>query len=116
MTGPKIWIFSYGTLRQPEVQIGVFGRRLAGEPDVLCGYVTRLQRVTDPTVIAMSGAAEHPMLVATGRSADQVEGIALAVNDKDLTLVDRYEAASRYRRMEITLRSGREAFVYVYEG
>ena len=98
------------------MQKGIFGRRLAGEPDVLCGYVTRLQRVTDPTVIAISGAAEHPMLVATRQSSDRVEGIALAVSNKELTLADRYEAASRYRRMETTLRSGREAFVYVYEG
>ena len=65
-TAAMIWIFSYGTLRQPEVQIGLFGRRLEGEEDALAGHVTRLQRVTDPEVIALSGSDEHPALVETG--------------------------------------------------
>ena len=116
MTGRTIWIFSYGTLRQPEVQISLFGRRLDGEADALQGYVTRLQRITDPKVIAMSGTAEHPALVPTGRTADRVEGMAIAMSPAEVGITDQYEAASRYRRMEVTLRSGREAFVYVYDG
>ncbi|MGQ0660749.1 gamma-glutamylcyclotransferase family protein [Sphingosinicella sp.] len=109
------WIFSYGTLRQPEVQIGLFGRRLEGEEDTLGGYVTRLQRVTDSEVIALSGAAEHPALIETGDPADQVDGWALAVNDAELDAADAYEAASRYRRMPVRLKSGRDAFVYALE-
>ena len=110
------WIFSYGTLRQPEVQIGIFGRRLEGEADALAGHVSRLQRVSDPGVIALSGSDEHPALVETGDPADEVAGEALAVSAADLELADAYEAASRYERIAIRLKSGRDAFVYVPGG
>lgn len=116
MTGRKIWIFSYGTLRQPEVQIGLFGRRLEGEEDALTGHVTRLQRVTDPNAIALSGSVEHPALVATGNEEDEVEGLALAVEEAELALADAYEVPSRYSRVPVRLKSGRDAFVYVYGG
>lgn len=110
------WIFSYGTLRQPEVQVGIFGRRLEGEEDALPGHITRIQKVTDPHVIALSGSDEHPALVDTGNSEDEVVGLALAIDEAELALADAYEAPSRYRRMPIRLKSGREAFVYVYGG
>lgn len=114
--GGDVWIFSYGTLRQPEVQIGIFGRTLESVPDALSGHVTRLQRVTDPQVIALSGADQHPALVATGRAEDEVTGMALAVREDELALADAYEAPSRYARMKVQLKSGRDAFVYVYAG
>lgn len=110
------WIFSYGTLRQSEVQIGVFGRELEGAPDALPGHVTRLQKVTDPHVIALSGSDEHPALVATDHAGDEVAGIALAVDEAELALADAYEAPSRYRRIPVRLKSGRDAFVYVFAG
>ncbi len=116
MTDDRIWIFSYGTLRQPEVQIGIFGRRLEGEEDALTGHVTRLQRVTDPEVIRLSGSEEHPALVETGDLKDEVPGQALAVNETELKLADAYEAPSRYRRDAVRLKSGRDAFVYVFGG
>ena len=116
MADGKIWIFSYGTLRQPEVQIGIFGRRLKGEEDALTGHVSRLQRVTDPKVIELSGAAEHPALVETGNAEDELAGWAFAVRKAELPLVDAYEAASLYRRRPVRLKSGRDAFVYVYGG
>lgn len=116
MTDSSIWIFSYGTLRQPEVQIGIFGRRLEGEEDALVGHVSQPQRVTDPKVIALSGAAEHPALVETGNAEDDLVGWAFAVSEAELPLVDAYEAASLYRRTPIRLKSGRDAFVYVYGG
>jgi len=109
------WIFSYGTLRQPEVQIGVFGRRLEGEPDALSGYITRLQRVTDPEVIALSGSAEHAALSETNNPRDEVAGWAFAVSEAELLLSDAYEAASRYRRTPVRLKSGRDALVYVLD-
>ena len=112
----EVWIFSYGTLRQPEVQIGIFGRRLEGEQDALAGHALRLQRVTDPEVIAISGTAEHPALVETDKAEDELTGWAFAVSEAELPLADAYEAASFYRRMPVRLKSGRHAFVYVYGG
>ncbi len=110
------WIFSYGTLRQPEVQIGIFGRELEGEEDALPGHVTRLQRVTDPKVIALSGAVKHPALIETGNPNDEVEGWAFGVSEEELLLADAYEAASRYKRMPVRLKSRRNAFVYLFDG
>jgi len=40
-------LFSYGTLRQPEVQRATFGREIDGRPDAIVGY--DLAYVTSPT-------------------------------------------------------------------
>lgn len=111
-----MWIFSYGTLRQAEVQIGLFGREPESARDSLSGHITRLQKVTDPKVIALSGSDQHPALVETGKAEDEVAGLALAVTGNELALADAYEAPSRYRRIAVRLKSGRDAFVYVYAG
>jgi gamma-glutamylcyclotransferase (GGCT)/AIG2-like uncharacterized protein YtfP len=116
VTDGRIWIFSYGTLRQPEVQIGLFGRQLESEQDALTGHVTRLQRVTDPEVIRLSGSDQHPALVASENPGDEVPGQALAITQAELELADAYEAPSRYHRIAVRLKSGRDAFVYVYGG
>ena len=103
------WLFSYGTLRQREVQLATFGHELEGEPDALEGYVLATVLIRDPDVVATSGLAEHPIL----RPGDGViEGVALAVTPEELALADAYETAD-YRRVEATLKSGRRAFVYV---
>ena len=72
--------------------------------------------LTDPGVIELSGAAEHPALIATGNEEDELAGWALAVSETELPLVDAYEAASHYRRTPIRLKSGRDAYVYIHEG
>jgi hypothetical protein len=38
MPGPAELLFSYGTLRQPEVQRTTFGRELEGRPDAIVGF------------------------------------------------------------------------------
>ena len=37
-----VWLFSYGTLQQDEVQLATFGRLLEGRKDALPGYATTL--------------------------------------------------------------------------
>lgn len=109
---PRFWLFSYGTLRQPEVQRTVFGRALHSEPDALRGYGLTMLAITDPAVIAASGSASHPIIRHTGDPADELPGAALAVTAAELAAADSYEV-SDYRRVEVILKSGREAFVYV---
>jgi len=106
------WLFSYGTLRLPNVQMATFHRRLDGEPDSLSGYDLTLLTVTDPMVVAASGTDRHPILRWTGNAEDEVQGMALAVTRSELEAADRYEV-SDYKRVAVTLRSGRVAFVYV---
>ncbi|HEX8412408.1 MAG TPA: gamma-glutamylcyclotransferase family protein [Sphingomicrobium sp.] len=106
------WIFSYGTLRQPEVQRALFGRALAAVDDALCGFRIGMVRISNPKVVALSGSGEHPGLIATGERSDRVSGTALGVTSAELKAADAYEAAD-YCRVAVTLGSGRAAFVYV---
>lgn len=106
------WLFSYGTLRQREVQLATFGRELEGEPDALCGFVLSTVVIADPDVVATSGSSEHPILRRSADAGDEIAGVAFAVSEGDLIRADAYETAD-YRRIEMVLKSGRRAFVYV---
>jgi hypothetical protein len=106
------WLFSYGTLRQPEVQEEVFGRRLQSHEDVLRGFTVETVRILDEAVVAVSGSAEHPIL-RRGAAEDRIEGLALAINDEDIAKADAYETAD-YRRISVLLASGRRSFVYIH--
>lgn len=107
-----ILLFSYGTLRQPGVQLDTFGRLLEGEDDVLPGYTIDYIDITDPRVVAVSENAVHPIVRATGDPRDKVVGAALRVREDELEAADEYEV-SDYRRVGVTLASGRFAWVYV---
>lgn len=105
-------LFSYGTLRQPDVQLATFGRLLEGHPDALVGFEQTLFEVTDPGFVATSGKALHATLRFTGNEADRVNGTALDVTDAELMKADRYEPAG-YARVATTLASGKDAWVYI---
>ncbi|MBZ4322148.1 gamma-glutamylcyclotransferase family protein [Streptomyces huiliensis] len=108
---PTVRLFSYGTLRQPEVQRSLFGRELAGTSDALPGYRLATVEITDPHVIALSGSAHHPILRPTGDPADRVEGTALLITESELAAADDYEVDD-YARTLVPLASGAEAWVY----
>jgi gamma-glutamylcyclotransferase (GGCT)/AIG2-like uncharacterized protein YtfP len=111
----NILLFSYGTLRQDNVQLATFGRRLEGRPDALPGYRTVPVRITDPQVIAASGADIHSIAKPSGDPADRVPGIVYAISAAELEAADRYEVGD-YRRIRVRLESGVEAFLYVAAG
>ena len=105
-------LFSYGTLRHENVQLALFGRRLEGEPDALTGYALSTVTFDDPAVVAQSGFATHPILVADGDAAQVVEGTVFLLSAAELAAADEYEIAP-YVRVEAPLRSGGVAWVYV---
>mgnify|MGYP001814862280 FL=1 len=105
-------LFSYGTLREEDVQRRLFGRSLASQPDALVGYRLRMIRIEDADFVALSGAEMHRTLEHTGASSDRVEGCALALTREDLSITDDYEPAG-YERTLVTLASGAEAWLYV---
>jgi gamma-glutamylcyclotransferase (GGCT)/AIG2-like uncharacterized protein YtfP len=105
-------LFSYGTLRQENVQMASFGRLLAGTPDALPRYAKVMIEITDPQVVAASGVRLHPMVVETGDPADEVPGTLLLITAAELAAADAYEV-SAYRRIEVVLKSGKDAWVYV---
>ena len=108
-------LFSYGTLRQPEVQRATFGREIDGRPDAIVGYELDYVSITDSHVIAASGSDRHPILKPTDRADAAVEGIVFAITEGELAAADEYEVDD-YRRIAVPLRSGGQAWVYVYGG
>jgi gamma-glutamylcyclotransferase (GGCT)/AIG2-like uncharacterized protein YtfP len=110
--GPKIYLFSYGTLQQDEVQLSSFGRLLEGEDDSLPGYRQSMIEITDPEVIRKSGKSFHPIVAASADPGDTVPGKVFQITPAELAAADAYEAAD-YKRVRVRLRSGIEAWVYI---
>lgn len=107
-------LFSYGTLRQPEVQLTTFGRLLEGRPDAIVGYDLDYVTITDPHVIATSGSDRHPVL-KPGAATVAVEGTVFSISEAELVAADAYEVDD-YVRVAVPLRSGQTAWVYVFAG
>lgn len=110
-TTTQQWLFSYGTLRQREVQVSLFGRALEGRADAMAGYRLSPLLITDPGVIATSGTANHTVARETGNPADEIQGTAFSVTDADLAAADAYEVDCK--RITVRLKSGIDAFIYV---
>ena len=104
-------LFSYGTLRLPEVQRATYGRLLEGRPDALVGWTLAEMRISDPEVVRLSGLAVHTIARRSGRAEDRIEGVVFAISEEELEATDRYEVDPV--RIETELESGIRAFVYV---
>lgn len=105
-------LFSYGTLRQEEVQLSIFGRRLAGHADVLPGCRLTMIESEDEVFNQASGASRHRNLQFTGNELDAVEGRVFAITKEELERADKYEPFD-YRRVEVKLKSGIAAWIYL---
>lgn len=104
-------LFSYGTLQTETVQLSLFGRRLEGESDALVGYCLVTIQVQDQSFVAHSGAMQRNLL-HTGNASDIVEGSVFMLTQEELERADKYEPAE-YRREQVQLRSGLDAWVYL---
>ena len=104
-------LFSYGTLRQPEVQQALFGRSVPTVDDALPGYRIEWLTITDPEVIKTSGSDRHPIL-RKGEPTDSASGAYLTIDDADLAAADDYEVDD-YVRTAVTLASGVQAWAYL---
>src|SRR5271167_4212790 len=107
-----IQLFSYGTLQLESVQMKSFGRLLDGRSDAMQGYRKDMLEITDPEVIRTSGERFHPVVSNSGDPADEVQGMVFSITSEELEAADRYEVAD-YKRIEVMLKSGLTAFVYV---
>lgn len=99
-----VFLFSYGTLRDPAVQRSTFGRELTGRDDVLPGYTLGVVQHTAEIQYAN-------VLPAT--AAAEVAGTVFEITEEELAAADRYEEDAQYTRALVTLRSGSEAWVYL---
>jgi len=95
------FLFAYGTLQQEDIQWETFGRLLDGQPDELRGFEVSTSRTN------------HANIVFNGRDDSRVAGTVFDITDADLAAADEYERRSNYKRIVVTLWSGRPAWIYV---
>lgn len=107
-------LFSYGTLQQEEVQISTFGRKLEGQKDLITGYEPSLLKISDPAVVARLGRTHHDNISATGDDWSNVQGTVFEITDAELAIADKFEEQYSYKRVNVTLASGNDAWVYVH--
>nr|WP_249159001.1 gamma-glutamylcyclotransferase family protein [Bradyrhizobium jicamae] len=105
-------MFSYGTLQLESVQLSSFGRKLTGNHDAMPGFKKAMVEITDADVLAKSGERFHPIVSPSDDPNDSVEGMVFEITAEELAAADRYEVAD-YKRVEVKLRSGLKAWVYV---
>ena len=97
-------LFSNGSLQQPAVQLATFGRELTGRRDALIGF--------EPHDV-MHGDKQLANVVRSPRTDSRVSGTTFEVTESELTAADAYERSDAYTRIQATLASGGEAWVYV---
>jgi gamma-glutamylcyclotransferase (GGCT)/AIG2-like uncharacterized protein YtfP len=108
-------LFSYGTLQQEEVQLATFGRKLEGEKDLLVGYEPSLVKITNAEVAARLKKSHHDNVKKTEDDWSNVQGTVFEVTEAELGLADTFEAQFDYKRLNVPLASGNEAWVYVHK-
>jgi gamma-glutamylcyclotransferase (GGCT)/AIG2-like uncharacterized protein YtfP len=109
---PTVFLFSYGTLQYPGVQMASFGRLLEGADDRMTGYRREMVEITDAEVLAKSGERFHPIVLPSTNADDEVSGKVFQITPEELAAADQYEVAE-YKRIEVVLKSGIKAWVYV---
>lgn len=105
-------LFTYGRLQRPDMQLDMFGRRVAGIDDALPGYRLEWTDGGDDGLGQPSSADAHPVLRRTDDPLDRVFGKVLLLTADELDAADEYEV-SLYRRASVVLASGRHAWAYV---
>jgi gamma-glutamylcyclotransferase (GGCT)/AIG2-like uncharacterized protein YtfP len=106
------YLFSYGTLQTPSVQLETFGRLLTGHPDILSRYQLSMIKIEDQAVVATSGQTHHPIIKFTNNANDIVEGDVFEITETELKQADQYEVDD-YKRINVQLDSGKNAWVYI---
>ena len=106
------YLFSYGTLRQQNVQLENFGRLLDGAEDTLEKFTLKEIEIKDLDVLKVSDKKFHPILSYTGDESDKVIGTVFKITSDELLKADAYEV-NDYKRVEVILRSGTKSWAYV---
>ena len=95
-------LFTYGTLQNEEVQQAVFRRKLVGDFDALPGYQLATELV----------AGRYPLIERGHDDMTKVRGMVFEVSGEELRMADAYEGGA-YKRIKVTLDSGKPAWVFV---
>ena len=106
-------VFSYGALQEAEVQRATFGRLLEGREDELPGFERALVAIEDASIRQRLGRTHHDNVLVSEDSNNRVRGTALHLSEQELVRADAFEAPYLYSRVEATLASGKQAWVYM---
>lgn len=106
------FLFTYGTLQKPEVQLRLFDRTLVGFPDRLKGYAIVPIKITDKRFLEMGLGDVQKTITPSANAEEVIEGSILELTEKELMKADQYEP-DNYRRIRLRFESGRQAWVYV---
>jgi len=104
-------LFSYGTLQNDKVQLELFGRLLNGSKDILKGYKLSSIEIKDETFL-LKGEQKYQMTAIQSQDVtDIIEGTVFEISEEELLAADKYEP-DNYQRTKVSLKSGREAWIY----
>ena len=101
-------LFSYGTLRQAEIQRALYGREVETIPDAIMGYCIRVVQLTGWKYAQVSGGSLQQTIE---KGPGDIEGSVLLLTPDELVRTDEYEPRG-YARVKVPLRSGGEAWAY----
>ena len=107
-------LFSYGTLQQQEVHLSLFGRLLQGHSDELVGFEQTRVRIQNR--VDTSGRTHNVNVVFNGKNDSRVSGTVFEIPETELAAADQYEQVDAYQRVSTILASGKQAWLYVYDG
>jgi hypothetical protein len=108
----KEYLFSYGTLQKPNVQLELFGRLLNGMQDVLEYYKLVDIEIMDEKFLATGADKHQKTLTHSTDPNDVIEGMVFEISPTELVLADNYEPVN-YKRIKVRFRSGKEAWIYI---
>jgi gamma-glutamylcyclotransferase (GGCT)/AIG2-like uncharacterized protein YtfP len=94
-------LFVYGTLKEPSIQKRVIWREIQGTPEVLESFAIYKVKLESKV---------YPMIVR--KVGSEVSGLAIYVTAEELKRIDYYETEA-YARQEVTLKSGKDTWVYL---
>ena len=107
----KEYLFSYGTLQKEKVQMELFGRTLQGTRDTVSGYQISTIEIKDESVVSKSEQTLH-LIAVVSTPNDKIDGMVLELTSQELITADAYETDD-YKRIKVTLESGKQAWIYV---
>ena len=107
----KEFLFSYGTLQKKNVQIDFFGRILHGTADTLRGYTVSVIEIRDESFLSKGEEKYQQTAIMSEEKNDCIKGTVFEITKDELLLADKYEP-NNYRRIKVTLESGKEAWIY----
>lgn len=108
----KEYLFSYGTLQKDSLQLDLFGRLLQGTKDKLMGYKVAPAEITDEAFLSKGEQKDQLTVTVSPDKNDAIEGMVFEITAEELLHADKYEPVN-YKRIQIKLESGKEAWVYV---